>query len=167
MTRSANAQSRTLSKATVILAVALVGLVAACSINSPPSGGDPGNRRLNTLGADPILKALPPGAHMTGALVRTPARYTQPGLDGGGWHGPAITLRFSSTQPPAAVFSYYANLAPSLGWHATASKNILGYPQVWGKDYLGVGQARMSLIDLDLHHQTVGMVNSYILNASA
>lgn len=147
--------------------VALVAMLSACSINSPPPGGDPGNRRLNALGGDPIFKMLPPGAQMTGALVRTPARYVQPGLDGGGWHGPAITLKFTSTQPPAMVFSYYAERAPSLGWVGTGSTNVLGYPQVWRKHYPGLGQASLSLTDLDLNNQAPGVVNRYVLNGSA
>ena len=167
MKRSSTAQGWTCGAAKAILIVAFVGMISACSINSPPAGGDPGNSRLNTLGSDPIFKAIAPGGLITGAVVRTPARYVQPGLDGGGWHGPAITLRFTSPQPPAAVFSYYAHLAPSLGWVATSSKNVLGYPQVWRKDYPGVGQASLSLTDLDLRNQTPGAANRYILIGSA
>jgi len=167
MTRSTTEHSSSRIRVTAgLLAVALLGLVAACSFNKPP-GGDPGNKRLDTLSADPIFRALPPDTRMIGAIVRTPARYSQPGFGAGGWHGPAVTLTLTSSQPPTSVFSYYASLAPSLAWVATGSRNVLGYPQDWEKRYPGIAQARLSLVDIDLAKAAPGATQTYILNGSA
>ncbi len=167
MTRLTTGSTSCRRAATALFAAALLGLVPACSFNKPPPGGDPGNRRLYTLSADPIFRVLPPDAHMVGTIVRTPARYSQPGFGGGGWHGPGVTLTFTSSQPSTSVFSYYANLAPSFAWIATGSRNVVGYPQVWDKQYPGIAQARLSLVDIDLGKASPGATQRYTLIGSA
>jgi len=167
MTRPTTGSTSFTRATTALLASALLGLVPACSFNKPPPGGDPGNRRLDTLSADKIFRALPPDAQMIGTIVRTPARYSQPGFGAGGWHDPGVTLTFTSSQPPNSVFSYYASLAPSFAWVATRARNVLGYPQVWEKRYPGIAQARLSLVDIDLGKASLGATQRYMLNGSA
>jgi len=167
MTVSRTMHARATDAARAFLAAALLGLMAGCSTNSPPPGGDPGNTRLDQLRADPIFRSLPVGAHRTGPIVRTPARYFPPGFSRGGWSGPAVTVTFTSTEPPASVFGYYATLAPSLGWVATGNTNVLHYPEGWKKHYPGDKVDSLSLIDLDIRNSTVGAVHTYVLNGSA
>jgi len=113
-------------RAILAATLVLVALMSACVTSRPP-GGDPGNKRLDELGSDGIFAVLPPGARMSGATVRTTARYRKPGLDGGGWDGPGVTLKFTSAQSPASVFTFYADRATAFGWVATKN-NVLGYP---------------------------------------
>jgi hypothetical protein len=144
----------------------LVGGFAACSNGSTAGGSDPGNVRLSTLAGERVFQSLAPGSSAIGPPVQTPARYVQPGFDGGGWHGPAVTLTFTNSGLPSTVFSYYRDQVGSSGWIATGNRNALGYPQVWTKRYPGGSEAYLSLLDLDL--QTSGNDRSrYVLNASA
>jgi hypothetical protein len=144
----------------------LVGGVAACSNGSTTAGGDPGNVRLNALAGERVFHSLAPGSTAAGPPEQTPARYDQPGFAGGGWHGPAVTLTFTNSASPAAVFSYYQDQVGSSGWTATGNRNTLGYPQVWTKPYPGGSEAYLSLLDLDLHTSGTGR-SRYVLNASA
>jgi hypothetical protein len=148
------------------LAVALVGALEACAFHRPPSNPDPGNRHLNELAADPIFATLPPHALVTGSLVLTPASQTSV-FGGHVWNGPAVTLRFTSTQPPSSVFTYYADLAHSAGWVPNGNKNVLGYPEVWDKSYPGGVHAGLSLIDMDIRGELPGTASTYVLNGSA
>jgi hypothetical protein len=159
--------TRRVSRAiTASLAVALGGLAQACAFNRLPSNPDPANKHLNELAADPIFAALPPNAAVAGSLVRSPAFQTS--IFGGHvWHGPGVTLRFTSTQPPSSVFTYYANLATSAGWVPNGNKNVLGYPEDWDKTYLGGVHATLSLIDMNVRTAIPGTASTYIVNGSA
>ncbi len=141
-------------------------LTAACGNHNVPPGGDPGNRRLDDIGSDQVFRRVPDDADASGPVVRTPARYRKPGLDGGGWHGPAATLQFTSNQPPGSVFAYYADRATDFGWVATGNKNVLGYPEAWAKTYPDGTRANLTLTDLDVRARTRS-TNKYVLNASA
>ncbi len=158
--------ARTTRVLVFVLTAAVLGLLAGCGAGLPP-GGDPGNRHLDQLRADPIFRTLPPDAQRTGPIVRTPARYIPPGFSGGGWSGPGVTSSFTSPEPPTTVFAYYATLAPSLGWIATGNRNILNYPEVWKKHFPGHKADTLSLIDLDIRNATVGATHTYVLNGSA
>lgn len=103
---------------------------------------------------------------MIGSIARTPARYRKPGLDGGGWDGPAIALKFTSAQSAASVFTYYAAQTSKLGWVATKN-NALGYPQGWTKTYPDGTRAELTLTDLEIQTPTGGTPSTYILNAGA
>jgi len=148
--------------AIALMTVMLAGLVTACA--SPPNP-DPGNRHLSALAADAIFATLPPGAVPTGPPVRTPARKRST-FGGSVWDGPGVSVTFTSTQPPEAVFTYYADLANSAGWVPDGNKNILGYPEVWNKTYPGGVHASLGLTDMDIRAATPGTTSTYILNGS-
>jgi hypothetical protein len=118
------------------------------------------------LAGEKVFQSLPPGSQADGPMVRTPARYVHPGFDGGGWHGPAVTLTFTSTGSAASVFSFYERRVGTLAWTATGSRNVLHYPQVWTKPYPRGANAYLSLTDLDIHNHRPGG-SRYVLNASA
>jgi hypothetical protein len=141
-------------------------LVASCSTHHTTAGADPGNARLHLLASDPVFQSLPSDIHTDG-LRQTPARYAQPGFGAGGWHGPAVTLMFTSAASPASVFADFARHARASGWTATASRNALGYPQVWTKRYSGRSPADLTLTDLDLRTSMSGKPSRYVVNASA
>jgi len=146
-----------------LMTVMLAGLVTACA--SPPNP-DPGNRHLTALAADPVFAALPPGAVPTGPPVRTPARKRST-FGGSVWDGPGVSVSFTSSGPPGAVFTYYANRAASAGWVPNGNKNILGYPDVWNRTYTGGVHASLGLTDMDIRAATAGRTSTYILNGSA
>ena len=129
-----------------------------------PGGGDPGNKRLHQLSSDPVFSSLPAGAVATGPLTMSPARYRAPAFQPAGWDGPSVSLTFTSTQPPASVFSSFQASAASAGW-IPANRNALGYPQTWTKTYPDGVPGNLSLI------QTVraptGGSGTYVLNASS
>ena len=105
---------------------------------------------------------------MSGAIIRTPARYREPTFDSGGWDGPGITLRFTSTKPPASVFRYYADRATQFSWIATGKTNVLGYSDEWTKTYPGSIRGYLMLIDLGIiRTPTRGTPSKYVLYASA
>jgi hypothetical protein len=112
---------------------ALLGLTLVAVGCGHHAGGDPGNRRLDELSADAAVRARPPGATEVHVL-RTPARYVQPGITGGGWHGPGVVVSFTSAAPPAAVFRFYAQQAEQAGWLAGGSGG-LGLTDTWRKSF--------------------------------
>jgi hypothetical protein len=149
--------------AIALLTIILPGLVTACASAPNP---DPGNRHLNELAADPIFATLPPGAVATGPPVRTPARERKT-FGGSVWDGPGVSVTFTSTEPPGAVFAYYATRATSAAWVPNGNKNILGYPEVWNKTYPGGVHASLGLTDMDIRVATLAKTSTYILNGSA
>jgi len=127
--------------AIIALTVTLL-LMSGCGKSAPP-GGDPGNKRLNELSHDPIFAVLPPGAtnvHVT----RTPANYTQPPFQTGGWNGPSVEVTFRSSAPIANVYHFYARRAAATGWHAL-KRNVNGVIVSWNKTYPDRAQAWLSL----------------------
>ena len=159
--------TRTLLKTLgAVVAIATLALLSSCAGPNAVRGGDPGNKKLHVLATDPIFQLLPSDAHAEGTLQLTAARYVQPGLDGGGWHGPAVTMRFQSMASAQSVFAFYADRANATGWSATSSRNVLGFPQVWSKSIPG-STAYLTLTDLDLRAASSGTPSTYVLNASA
>jgi len=67
---------------------------------------------------------------------------------------------------PQSVFAFYADRAHTTGWSATASRNVLGFPQVWRKSIPG-SIAYLTLTDLDIRAASPGTPSIYVLNASA
>ena len=113
--------------------------------NGPPVGtGDPGNKRLKELSADPIFASLPDGAVLSGSINRTPARYRQPGFQTGGWDGPNVVATFISNQPVSTIYQFYAIRAANAGWHAS-SQGSLGYTDSWIKTYADGATGYLSL----------------------
>ncbi len=141
-------------------------MVAGCGLGGPPPGGDPGNRYLNELTHDPIFAALPGHARAFAPLVQTPARFASPGFDAGGWHGPAATLTFTSTETPGSVFSYYRDRAGQTGWTPTGNRNVLGFPDVWSKSAADGTPEHLSLTDMNIATAASGSASRYVLNAS-
>jgi hypothetical protein len=104
---------------TAALALVVVGLVFLViniwDVGKPPNP-DPGNRRLDALAADPFITQLPSGATQT-SFVRTPVHYDPPGIGGGrSWHGPAVTIDFTTMVPASQIYAFYEAQARALGW---------------------------------------------------
>jgi hypothetical protein len=148
------------------IAMVALALLSGCAGSSATPGGDPGNNKLHLLARDPIFQLLPPNAHAEGVLRLTAARYIQSVFEGGGWHGPAVTLRFDSLASPQSVFTFYTDRALTTGWSPTGSRNVLGFPQVWNKSIPGL-IASLTLTDLDLGTAPSGSPSTYVLNGSA
>jgi hypothetical protein len=108
---------------------------------STPAGGDPGDKRLHALRADPAVASPPPGAQ---SIVKreTKATYRKPGFDAGGWDGPSVTVTFTSSASPAEVYGYYARRAEAAGWQPTA-KGALNLADRWAKTFDGNAPARL------------------------
>lgn len=144
-------------------------LLPGCAPAAQPSGGgqgggDPGNRRLSQLAADPVFKSLPPGAVAVGRLVLTPARFTRPAFQPAGWNGPSAALSFTSAQPAGSVFGYFAVRAAAAGWQP-GNRNALGYPQTWTKTYPDGVPGTLSL--LRVGRSADGAPITYSLTASS
>jgi len=133
------------------LAVALL-VVLAAGCGSGPKGGDPGNRRLRELAADPVFAARSPGA-VDAAVARTPARYRTPAFQTAGWDGPSVVVTFRSGAPPRDVYRYYAERAAAAGW-LPGSAGALGLTDLWRKTFGGGAHATLLLSLLDLRKAT-------------
>lgn len=129
------------------LTALLIGslLAGGCGSSTPP-GGDPGNKRLHALEADPVFTAAPPSASDV-SRDSTEAHYRKPGFDAGGWDGPTVTLRFASAADASEVFRTYGDRAKAAGWEATASGS-LGVPDRWRKTFDGGANATLFLARL-------------------
>lgn len=136
---------RPLIRRTAVVAT-IVAVAAGCG--GPPKGGDPGNRRLHELAADPIFAARAPGAGPV-TITEIRARYVKPGFDAGGWHGPGIVVSFASAAPPRAVYGFYARSARAAGWRAT-SIGALHVTDAWRKTYRDGARGTLLLSLLDL-----------------
>lgn len=135
--------------AVVLTTVLLFVLASQVVFNGPPVGsGDPGNKRLNELSADPVFVGLPTGAVLSGPIARTPAHYRQPAFQTGGWDGPSVVVTFVSNQPASAIYQFYESQAADTGWHAT-SRGALGYIDTWTKTYSDNATAYLSLDALE------------------
>jgi hypothetical protein len=158
--------------AAVTAAVALVGVgLAFLVINfwdvGKPPNPDPGNRRLDALAADPFVTQLPPGA-TTISFVRRPVHYDPPGIGGGrSWHGPAVTIDFTTTVPADRIYAFYEAQAKALGWTTGAGLNGRGYPIGWTKTAPAGDQWVVRLSGLSPSAASQGDAIEYELNASA
>ena len=90
-----------------------LGLPGGCVSGAPgnasslTSNADPGNRKLEQLGNDPMFSVLPPDAKADGPVVATPATHRPTDLDGGADDAPSVSAQVLSSQPLAAVFTFY------------------------------------------------------------
>jgi hypothetical protein len=126
--------------------IALLSASAVASVGcgaSTPAGGDPGDKRLLALRADPAVASPPPGAQ---SIVKreTKATYRKPGFDAGGWDGPSVIVTFTSSAGPAEVYGYYAQRAEAAGWQPTA-KGALDVADRGAKTFDGNAPARLFL----------------------
>jgi hypothetical protein len=99
----------------------------------PPGRGDPGNRRLHQLAADPIFSSLPPGAE-DGELTLIPASYRRSTFEPSGWNGPGVAKTFASSAPPVSVYEFYGERARVEGW-TVVGIGSLHLPSTWRKAY--------------------------------
>ncbi|MHB8289908.1 MAG: hypothetical protein ACYDEY_11845 [Acidimicrobiales bacterium] len=115
--------------------------LGACGQSPAPGTGDPGNFRLHQLRANPIFSVLPPGA------VRISIKLHPAYWDSfySGWHGLEVDEYFTSTAPPAQVFSFFNTEAAKLGWRPSRfNASHPGSPS-WSKRLPGGDDAGMSL----------------------
>jgi hypothetical protein len=146
----------------VIVGLTLL-ICTSCRTSTPASdSGDPGGRHLRQLRADPVFSSLPPGSTMVGRITEHTASYRKPGLDGGGWSGPAVTLKFTSDRAPASVYDFYGVVAQANGWTVTA-KGARNLADTWTKTYAGASPASLSLTEAS---GPTGLL-LYTLNASS
>lgn len=132
-----------MTRATLIALLFASALAGAGCGSSTPAGGDPGDKRLHALRADPAVASTPPGAQ--GVETReTKATYRKPGFDAGGWDGPSVIVTFTSSDGPAEVYRYYARRAEAAGWQPTA-KGSLNLADRWAKTFDGNAPARLFL----------------------
>lgn len=137
-----------LGVALIVVAIAAFVLFAHKSpFGKTLPGGDPGNVRLHELSSDAVFASLPPGARLSSPIVRSPANYTKPVLDGGGWSGPSIMIIFTSNQSAATAFEFYETAASRAGWR-DAAKGALSYTDGWTKVYSNHTTGYLSLYTL-------------------
>jgi hypothetical protein len=146
--------------------VSFVVSVGGCRTNGLPSAYR-GNKILNQLAGEAVFQTFPPDSHATAPLHKAAAYSVQPGFDGGGTNGPAVTLTFASTTAAQTVFEFYASRAQASGWRPNGNRNVLGSLDVWTKPYPAGLTASLSLIDLNIKTPDAGLVSTYVLNASA
>lgn len=138
----------------VVLIAGLVLLLSQVRISSPlggspaPGSGDPGNARLHELRNDPVFVGLPGGAHVSGPIVQTLARYRPPGFESGGWETPTVALTFTDEQPAATVYQFYAFQAAAAGWSASHDGQP-GSVDRWVKMYPDHATAWLGLFTLE------------------
>lgn len=126
----------------VIAGAALV--LTACSLaGKPPGHGDPGNRRLHQLAADPIFGAVPPGAE-AGELRLVRASYRSSVFEASGWNGPSVIRTFESSAAPISVYEFYGQRARDVGWTA-ALAGSLHVTDRWRKTYRNGATGYLSL----------------------
>lgn len=128
----------------LLLGVGALGWLVHRALNPLPAGnGDPGDRRLHQLSADPIFRALPPKA-TSPRITLSPAKVTATGLLARGWSGPGVTLSFESSAAPRSVFGYYREQARADGWRPQGV-GALHVPVVWHKTYANGADAWISI----------------------
>ena len=151
--------------------LAMLGIVTvvmvACGVGRPPEGaGDPDHLRLDQLSSDAIFTALPPGAQQSQPMKKSLATFRQPAFEPAGWDGPAVSITFTSSQPPESVFSFFASTAVAFGWTAASNKNSLGYPEVWTKSFPGSWRGTLGLLDMSTRTAEAGGAHTYVLGAA-
>jgi len=117
-----------------VVAGAAIALTGCFSLaGKPPGRGDPGNRRLHQLAADPIFGALPLGAE--GAELKLiPASHRSSVFEPSGWNGPGVTRTFESSAPAISVYEFYGERVRAEGWTAVGVGS-LHVPDTWRKTY--------------------------------
>jgi|SRR5579884_418442 len=126
----------------------MAALVLAGCGSGTPRGGDPGDKLLHELAADPIFAVRAPGA-VDVVVPRTRARYRTPAFQPAGWDGPSVVVAFRSAAAPRIVYRSYAERAAAAGWHA-GSTGALQLTDLWRKTFADGGHATLLLSLLDL-----------------
>lgn len=135
---------------------------AGCSLfGKGPGKGDPGNRRLHQLAADPIFSVLPPGAQKA-ELKLIPASYQKPSFEPGGWTGPGVTRTFESSSTPRSVYEFYGQRARAEGWTPT-NMNALHVAATWRRTYAN-GAVGSLILTTDRPWEALPLPRFYQLN---
>lgn len=117
-----------------LAAVSCLGALLAATSCGLSGSGDPGNRRLHELAAEPVFAATPPGLSRPGAVVSTSAHKLPAGFGAGGWDGPTVIESFVSPARPATVLRFYDARARATDWLPRAA-GAYGVTDVWTKTY--------------------------------
>jgi hypothetical protein len=130
-------------------ATQMAGLVPRGKLCAPLHGhpvlqGDPGNRRLYQLAADPIFHSLSASA-TSRRLTLSPAMYQQADFGVGGWSGPSVVLTFSSSKALRSVYAQVAEEARSDDWHPV-NVSRFGSPESWYKTYPNGATATLGIV---------------------
>ncbi len=133
-------------------------LLAGCG--GPPAGGDPGGHRLKELAAEPVFSVPMDGVTRV-STTRTKAAYQKPGFSGGGWRGPSVVVKFTSSASPVDVYRSVSARAAATGWKPT-SVGSLGVTDAWSKTYPD-GAAATLLLSL-LGNPPAGTRGTYVLS---
>jgi hypothetical protein len=131
--------------AIIIVALVLLSIFNQWFPSGPPTGtGDPGNSRLNELANDTVFSTLPPNSQQNGSIIKTPAQYTKPGFEPGGWRGPSVELTFTTDESQATIYQFYSTRAAETGWQPR-SRDSDGYIYAWTKAYPDSAHASLIL----------------------
>jgi hypothetical protein len=152
----------TIPAVTAAAGLLTLGSVACGAPQPVPGSGDPGERHLHQLRADPVFAAVPPEGAIGRSIVEHRASFRKAGLDGGGWSGPTVTLTFISNRASTSVYDFYAAVARASGWRARA-EGARNLTDSWTKTYPDGSPASLSLTDAPA---TAGRLR-YTLNASS
>ena len=159
-------QLSTRAEPTVLVAAITLTIVTLAACGSSAAPGDPGNKRLDQLSADPIFAELPSGAELIGHMEKTPAKWQDNGwFEPSSWNGPAVRITFVDSDAPDAAFSFYANLATTSGWVSNGNTKD-GYPVAWTKKFPSGWEGSLGLIDISSSRAKPGQAHTFILNAS-
>ena len=135
--RAARRLRKLLIGSTVLFALSL----GACGQSPAPGTGDPGNFRLHQLRANPIFSVLPPGAVRISIKLH-PAEWDSIFRY---WGPIMVDEHFTSTAPPAQVFSFFNAEATKFGWQpANTNASHPVFPD-WSKRLPGGDDASMGL----------------------
>ncbi len=154
--------------ATVLFALSL----GACGQSPAPGTGDPGNFRLHQLRANPIFSVLPPGAVRISIKLH-PAEWDSIFRY---WGPIMVDEHFTSTAPPAQVFSFFNAEAAKFGWQPARTNASHPVIPSWSKRLPGGDDAGMLFTIIagpDVASYTLGTNpvpppgNTYDLNLSA
>ena len=133
--------ARRLRKLLVGAAVLFALSLAACGQSPAPGTGDPGNFRLHQLRANPIFSVLPPGAVRISIKLH-PAEWDSIFRY---WGPIMVDEHFTSTAPPAQVFSFFNAEATKFGWQPANTNASHPVVPIWSKRLPGGDDAGMGL----------------------
>ena len=139
----------------LLAAMGVLGWLVHRGLNPVPKGdGDPGNRRLHQLAADPVFQARPPDT-TSSRISLSPSKVKTTGLLAVAWSGPGVMLTLESSADPRSVFEYYREHAPAYGWRPQGL-GALRLPVVWHKTYANGAEAWFSIFAPQLFEDRSG-----------
>ncbi len=141
-------------------ALLALGVLLLAGCGGPPAGGDPGGRRLKELAAESVFSVPMDGATVV-STTRTKAAYQKPGFTGGGWRGPSVVVKFTSSAPPVDVYRFVGARAAATGWTPTSVGSV-GVADAWMKTYPDGAKATL-LLSL-LGNPPAGAEGTYLLS---